>query len=99
MTLDQKFRNELSKAKEQAKERFEAQTRQPVGNGIVGGNALGASMDFFEFYEGVTEAYKGVFIQRGKIFTQGYLEGRKGRISNIFSREYHAAQRAFKDLK
>ncbi|MBU2104771.1 MAG: hypothetical protein KKF67_03280 [Nanoarchaeota archaeon] len=99
MTLDQDLRRELSEAKGQAKERFEAQPAQLIGNGIAGGNALGASIDFFEFGEDVTDAYKAVFLQRGKDFTQGYLEGRKGLVRNLFSKEYKAAKRAFEEMQ
>lgn len=90
---------DLAEARGKAKERFEAQTAEPSGNGIVGARAMGAIMDALEWGKIVAEAYKDVFLERGREFTQGYLEGRKGRIGNLFNKEYRAAQRAMDEMQ
>lgn len=42
--------------------------------------------------------YYNEFRSKGLSFTQGYLEGRNGRISNLFSVRYEAARKALDDL-
>ena len=43
--------------------------------------------------------YKSLFLSKGREFTEGYLEGRSGRLSNYFSDIYHGAKKAIKIMK
>ncbi|MDP2628332.1 MAG: hypothetical protein Q8P15_00345 [Nanoarchaeota archaeon] len=88
----------LSEAEKKAKEIFESTTIRPIGNGFIGGYAIGAGMNFLELREETIDAYKQIFLEEGKDFTQGYVEGRKWRIGNILNKKYKAAQKALAEM-
>ena len=95
MTIDNTLGQDLSEAKRQARERFETQTVQPMGNGLVGVNAVGAFVDYVELSQDVSDAYKSVFLRRGEKATRNYLESRRV----PFGRAYRAARLALEEMQ
>lgn len=89
---------ELSEARGYAKARFGNQSAEPMGGGVIG-MKVGVIFDAVEFGADVRCAYKEVFLQRGEAFTAGYVEGRRGRLSNLFSNKYRAAQDALRIMR
>lgn len=95
LTLEQ----ELLIARKKAKKVFTSMPQIISSQGLAGESAVGVFFDMCEFKERVIESYKDVFLERGLDFTQGYLEGRKGQLGNIFSKKYKAAKRAFSEME
>lgn len=96
-SLEETLSNELRTANKDSLRRFRSkQLSIPNGGGLVGSQA---GFVIAEEWERGVGAYKDVFIRRGEEFTQGYVEGRKGRVRNLFSRRYWAARQALEEMQ
>jgi len=98
-SLDKDLKEEFKEAKALAKKEFESEDADPTRNLNVSGAPGGSPAIFnnLELGEKVVEKYKFVFLEKGRGFTQGYVEGRKGRMGNLFDRKYKAAKRALSE--
>ena len=74
MTIDKKFKEEIKGSKEKAGKLLEGF-----------GGEIGRKVNYHDI---LVVVYKKFFLSKGEDFTRGYLEGRNGRFSNLFSDVY-----------